>query len=125
MKAVGLYRYLPIDHAESLLDLEIDAPVARGRDLLVDVKAISVNPVDYKMRSPKDQVETTPRILGWDVAGVVKAVGSDVSLFKPGDAVYYAGARMRQGGNSECHLVDERIVERPGGDDAADPRLGC
>src|ERR1051326_1488181 len=112
MKAVGLYRYLPIDHAESLLDLEIDAPVARGRDLLVDVKAISVNPVDYKMRSPKDQVETTPRILGWDVAGVVKAVGSDVSLFKPGDAVYYAGARMRQGGNSECHLVDERIVGR-------------
>ena len=112
MKAVGLYRYLPIDHAESLLDLEMPAPSAAGRDLLVEVKAISVNPVDYKMRSPKDQVETTPRILGWDVAGVVKAIGSDVTLFKPGDAVYYAGARLRQGGNSELHLVDERIVGR-------------
>jgi zinc-binding alcohol dehydrogenase family protein len=64
------------------------------------------------MRAPKDQVETTPRILGWDVAGVVKAVGAEASLFKPGDAVYYAGARMRQGGNSALHLVDERIVGR-------------
>jgi NADPH2:quinone reductase len=112
MKAVGLYRYLPIDHPEALLDLDVPAPTATGRDLLVDVKAISVNPVDYKMRAPKDQVETTPRILGWDVAGVVKAVGTDVTLFKPGDAVYYAGARMRQGGNSQLHLVDERIVGR-------------
>ena len=112
VKAVGLYRYLPVDHAESLLDLDVEAPVARGRDLLVEVKAVSVNPVDYKMRSPKDQVETVPRILGWDVAGVVKAVGDDVSVFKPGDAVYYAGARMRQGGNGEFQLVDERIVGR-------------
>jgi zinc-binding alcohol dehydrogenase family protein len=112
MKAVGLYRYLPIDHPESLLDLEVPAPSATARDLLVEVKAISVNPVDYKMRSPKDQVETSPRILGWDVAGVVKAIGPGVTLFKPGDAVYYAGARMRQGGNSELHLVDERIVGR-------------
>src|ERR1051325_670451 len=110
MKAVGLYRYLPIDHPEALLDLEIPAPVVRGHDLLVEVKAIAVNPVDYKMRAPKDQAETTPRILGWDVAGIVEATGPDVSLFKPGDAVYYAGARMRQGGNSELHLVDERIV---------------
>ena len=112
MKAVGLYRYLPIDHPESLLDLEVPAPSASGRDLLVQVKAISVNPVDYKMRSPKDQVETVPRILGWDVAGIVKSVGSQASLFKAGDAVYYAGARLRQGGNSELHLVDERIVGR-------------
>ena len=112
MKAVGLYRYLPIDHPESLLDLDVPAPTATGRDLLVEVKAVSVNPVDYKMRSPKDQVETTPRVLGWDVAGVVKAVGPDVTLFTAGDAVYYAGARMRQGGNSELHLVDERIVGR-------------
>ena len=64
------------------------------------------------MRAPKDHVETTPRILGWDVAGVVKAAGHDVTLFKPGDAVYYAGARMRPGGNSELQLVDERIVAR-------------
>jgi zinc-binding alcohol dehydrogenase family protein len=112
MKAVGLYRYLPIDHPEALLDLDVPAPTATGHDLLVDVRAIAVNPVDYKMRAPKDQVETTPRILGWDVAGVVRAVGADVTLFKPGDAVYYAGARTRQGGNSELHLVDERIVGR-------------
>jgi NADPH:quinone reductase-like Zn-dependent oxidoreductase len=112
MKAVGLYRYLPIDHPEALLDLDVPAPTATGHDLLVEVTAISVNPVDYKMRSPKDQVETTPRILGWDVAGVVKAIGPDVTLFRPGDAVFYAGARLRQGGNSELHLVDERIVGR-------------
>ena len=112
MKAVGLYRYLPIDHAESFLDLEVETPVAQGHDLLVEVKAVSVNPVDYKMRAPKDLVETTPRILGWDVAGVVKSAGGDVTLFKPGDAVYYAGARLRQGGNSEFQLVDERIVGR-------------
>jgi zinc-binding alcohol dehydrogenase family protein len=112
MKAVGLYRYLPVDHPEALLDLDVPTPVPAGRDLLVEVKAISVNPVDYKMRGPKDQVETTPRILGWDVAGVVEAVGPGGTLFRPGEAVYYAGARMRQGGNSERHLVDERIVGR-------------
>src|SRR5450759_1520828 len=75
MKAVGLYRYLPIDDPESFLDLELDTPSASGRDLLVEVKAISVNPVDTKRRAPKDLVEKTPRVLGWDVAGVVKAAG--------------------------------------------------
>ena len=110
MKAVGLYRYLPIDDAESFLDLELDTPSASGRDLLVEVKAISVNPVDTKRRAPKDLVEKTPRVLGWDVAGVVKSVGAEASLFKPGDAVYYAGSIVRPGGNSEFHLVDERIV---------------
>jgi NADPH:quinone reductase len=112
MKAVGLYRYLPIDHPESLLDVEVPALAARGRDVLVEVKAISVNPVDYKSRAPRDLVETTPKILGWDVAGVVKAVGEQVTLFRVGDAVYYAGSRSRAGGNSEQHLVDERIVGR-------------
>jgi len=112
MKAVGLYRYLPIDDPESFLDVELDTPVASGRDLLVEVKAISVNPVDTKRRAPKDLVEKTPRVLGWDVAGVVKSVGAEVTLFKPGDAVYYAGSIMRPGGNSEFHLVDERIVGR-------------
>ena len=112
MKAVGLYRYLPIEHPESLLDLECDTPVAQGRDLLVEVKAISVNPVDTKRRAPKDLVETEPTILGWDVAGVVKAAGPEATLFKPGDAVYYAGSIVRQGGNCEFHLVDERIVGR-------------
>ncbi|HEY2992031.1 MAG TPA: zinc-binding alcohol dehydrogenase family protein [Methylomirabilota bacterium] len=112
MKAVGLYRYLPIDDPESLLDLEVEAPQATGRDLLVEVKAVAVNPVDYKSRAPRPQVESAPKILGWDVAGVVKAAGPEVTLFKPGDAVYYAGSRTRSGGNSELHLVDERIVGR-------------
>ena len=112
MKAVGLFRYLPIEHPESLLDLEVETPNAAGRDLLVEVKAISVNPADTKRRAPKDLIEKKPRVLGWDIAGVVKSVGAEVSLFKPGDAVYYAGSIMRQGGNSEFHLVDERIVGR-------------
>jgi zinc-binding alcohol dehydrogenase family protein len=110
MKAVGLYKYLPIDHPESLLDLEVPKPEARGRDLLVRVRAVSVNPVDTKVRSPKDKVETEPKILGWDAAGVVEAVGDEVSLFKVGDEVYYAGSITRQGCNAEYHLVDERIA---------------
>ncbi|GAA4725343.1 zinc-binding alcohol dehydrogenase family protein [Brevibacillus fulvus] len=110
MKAVGLYRYLPIDQPESLLDLEVEKPSPSGRDLLVRVKAISVNPVDVKVRAPKSKTETEPKILGWDVAGVVEQVGADCTLFQPGDEVYYAGSLIRQGGNSEFHLVDERIV---------------
>lgn len=114
MKAIGLYKYLPIDHPESLLDLEVETPVAAGSDLLVEVKAISVNPVDTKRRAPKagssDTVEKTPKILGWDAAGVVKAVGPDCKLFTPGDAVYYAGSVIRQGANCQFHLVDESIV---------------
>lgn len=112
MKAIGLYRYLPIEDPDSLIDLELDRPVPNGRDLLVRVQAISVNPVDVKVRAPKAQTETTPRILGWDVAGVVEEVGPDCTLFKPGDEVYYAGSINRPGGNSELHLVDERIVGR-------------
>src|SRR3990172_12848705 len=103
MKAVGLYRYLPIDHPESLLDLEIDAPIATGRDLLVEVKAISVNPVDTKRRAPRDQVETAPKILGWDAAGVVSVAGPDCRLFRPRDAAYYAGSVTRQGPNRHFH----------------------
>ena len=112
MKAIGLYKYLPIDDPESLLDLEVETPVAAGHDLLVGVKAISVNPVDTKRRAPKDLVEKTPKILGWDASGIVEAVGPEVTLFKPGDAVYYAGSVIRQGANCEFHLVDERIVGR-------------
>lgn len=110
MKAVGLHRYLPIDNPESLLDLQIEKPSASGRDLLVSVKAVGVNPVDYKVRSPKEKMEETPKVLGWDVAGIVKEIGPSCKLFKPGDEVYYAGDYTRQGGNSEFHLVDERIV---------------
>lgn len=110
MKAVGLLNYLPIEHPESLLDVMIDAPVPTGRDLLIRVKAISVNPVDVKVRAPKNRTESTPKVLGWDVAGVVEQAGPESSLFKPGDEVYYAGSIARPGGNSELHLVDERIV---------------
>lgn len=110
MKAIGLQKYLPLANPQSLLDLEIDKPSPKGFDLLARVKAISVNPVDYKIRSPKDKVEPSPRILGWDVSGVVEAVGDNCSLFVPGDEVYYAGDLTRPGGNSEYHLVDERIV---------------
>lgn len=110
MKAVGFYRYLPIENPESLLDVEISKPKVAGKDLLVKVKAIAVNPVDSIIRSPKPQVEENPKILGWDIAGIVEEVGPDCTLFKQGDEVYYAGSITRPGGNSEYHLVDERIV---------------
>ncbi len=110
MRAVGLYKYLPINQAESLLDVEIENPTPSETELLVEVKAISVNPVDIKIRSPQDKVEETPRVLGWDCAGIVQAVGPEVSLFKVGDEVFYAGSFVRPGCNSELHVVDERIV---------------
>ncbi|WP_232276687.1 zinc-binding alcohol dehydrogenase family protein [Paenibacillus sp. 481] len=110
MKAVGLHRYLPISDEDSLLDVEVAKPTPNGHDILVQVKAISVNPVDTKVRKPKDTVEQEPKILGWDVAGIVEQVGPGVTLFKSGDEVYYAGSITRAGGNSEYHLVDERIV---------------
>ncbi|UGQ47833.1 zinc-binding alcohol dehydrogenase family protein [Massilia endophytica] len=109
MKAVAYRTSLPIEHEDSLIDIELPAPEATGRDLLVEVKAVSVNPVDTKIRrfvSPGD----APRVLGWDAAGIVKAVGPDATLFKPGDEVWYAGDLNRPGSNSELQLVDERIV---------------
>lgn len=112
MRAIGFYRYLPIEDTESLVDIQIATPLPSGRDLLVKVNAVSVNPVDVKVRAPKPQVEQSPRILGWDVAGIVEQVGPECTLFKPGDEVYYAGSIARPGGNSEFHLVDERIVGR-------------
>ncbi|WP_068621339.1 zinc-binding alcohol dehydrogenase family protein [Paenibacillus tuaregi] len=110
MKAVGLFQYLPIEDPNSLIDAEIEKPVPTGRDLLVKVKAVSVNPVDTKVRAPKARTESELKVLGWDVAGVVEQVGPDSTLFQPGDEVFYAGSIVRQGGNSEFHLVDERIV---------------
>lgn len=110
MKAVGYKKPLPIEDPESLLDLEIPTPEAEGHDLLVEVKAISVNPVDVKIRASTKPDGDDYKILGWDAAGIVKEVGAEVSLFKPGDAVYYAGSRIRSGTNAEFHLVDERIV---------------
>lgn len=111
MKAIGYFNSLPIADPRSLQDLELPAPVAEGRDLLVRVHAISVNPVDTKMRTRvKSEDGVTPRILGWDVVGTVEAAGPDASLFKQGDRVFYAGSIARSGANSELHLVDERIV---------------
>src|SRR3954447_22430352 len=111
MRAVGYKKSLPIENPESLLDLEIDKPAPTGRDLLVQVKAISVNPVDYKMRKRAEPKDGEPaKILGYDATGVVAATGPDVTLFKPGDEVWYAGSIIRPGTNSEFHLVDERIV---------------
>lgn len=112
MKAVALTRYLPIDDPQSLVDIELDTPVASGHDLLVRVEAVSVNPVDTKVRSPKPQVEAQPKVLGYDAAGIVEAVGDAVTRFKPGDAVYYAGDITRSGSNAQFQLVDERIVGR-------------
>ncbi|MBL4665372.1 MAG: zinc-binding alcohol dehydrogenase family protein, partial [Nitrospinaceae bacterium] len=112
MKAVGLYQYLPIENEQSLIDIEIDRPEPAGKDLLVNVRAISVNPVDTKVRAPKSHTETTPRILGWDAAGEVIAVGPDVERYAVGDQVFYAGDITRSGSNSEYQLVDERIVGR-------------
>ncbi|MGB5064582.1 MAG: zinc-binding alcohol dehydrogenase family protein [Candidatus Competibacter sp.] len=110
MKAVALTHYLPVDDPNAFLDVELPKPTALGRDLLVAVKAVSINPVDTKVRAPKDQVEETPRVLGWDASGVVEAVGPGVTLFKPGDEVYYAGDITRSGSNAEFQRVDERIV---------------
>ncbi len=115
MKAVGLYRYLPIEDPESLVDVTVPDPVPGDRDLLVAVRAVSVNPVDTKQRAPKEKVEKLPRVLGWDAAGVVQKAGPGCTLFKPGDEVYYAGSITRPGCYSELQVVDERIVGRKPG----------
>jgi NADPH2:quinone reductase len=110
VKAVALNRYLPIDDPQSLLDVELPTPVAGEHDLLVRVEAVSVNPVDTKLRAPKPQVETSPRVLGYDAAGVVEAVGSAVAGFQPGDRVYYAGDVTRPGSNAQFQAVDARLA---------------
>src|SRR6201999_3663335 len=112
MKAVGYQKSLPIDAAEALFDFEAPKPEPRGHDIRVAVKAISANPVDYKVRKRAAPPQGETKILGYDAAGIVDAVGPDVSLFKAGDEVYYAGSIQRQGTNAEFHLVDERIVGR-------------
>lgn len=110
MKAVGYHKSLPIDAPDALLDVETTVPAPTGRDLRVAVKAISVNPIDTKVRKRAAPPEGEVKILGFDAAGVVEAVGPDATLFKPGDEVFYAGSILRQGSNAELQLVDERIV---------------
>ncbi len=111
MKAVGLRKSLPIAENESLIDYELPAPEPRERDLIVEIRAVSVNPVDTKMRMRGVPAGET-KILGFDAAGVVKSVGKAATLFKPGDEVFYAGSNIRPGTNAELHAVDERIVGR-------------
>lgn len=113
MRAVGYQRSLPPSDPQSLVDVELPDPAApTGRDLLVRVRAVSVNPVDTKIRRRAAPADGGWTVLGFDAAGEVVAAGPDASLFRPGDAVFYAGSSIRQGTNAELHLVDERIVGR-------------
>lgn len=112
MKAIGFKQSLPIKDNNSFIEFEAEIPYPSGFDLLVKIEAISVNPVDFKIRenAAKDSVLETPKIIGWDAVGVVEAVGDKTSKFKIGDQVYYAGDLTRSGSNAEYQLVDERIV---------------
>jgi len=111
MKAVVYTQHgLPIADPASLQEIELPMPLAGSHDLLVEVRAVSVNPVDTKIRRGVAVAE--PRVLGWDASGIVRAVGSAVTLFKEGDEVFYAGSLVRPGSNSQFQVVDERIVGR-------------
>lgn len=112
MKAVGYKEPGPIDRADALEDITLEMPEANRRDLLVRIAAVSVNPVDTKLRRRVAPIDGGWRVLGFDAAGIVESVGADVRNFSPGDAVYYSGSIARPGTNSEYHLVDERIVGR-------------
>ncbi|RJF91896.1 zinc-binding alcohol dehydrogenase family protein [Noviherbaspirillum saxi] len=112
MKAIGIPAGSSGHDAAALADLELAAPVARGQDILVSVQAVSVNPIDIKMRGARPQADGRPRILGWDAAGIVIDTGPEVTLFAPGDRVYYAGSITRTGSNAELHLADQRLVAR-------------
>ncbi len=112
MKAIGFKQSLPVTEKDSFIEFETDKPTPAGHDLLVKISAISVNPVDFKIRqnAAKDTILDTPKIIGWDATGTVEAVGDKTSKFKVGDEVYYAGDITRSGSNAEYQLVDERIV---------------
>jgi zinc-binding alcohol dehydrogenase family protein len=112
MKAVGYHQNLPIDAVSALEDLDLPAPVPGPRDLLVRVKAISVNPVDTKVRRGTAPAAGQPKVLGWDAVGIVEAVGPEARGFIVGDRVWYAGSIKRAGANSEVHAVDSRIVSK-------------
>jgi NADPH:quinone reductase len=110
MRAVGYQQSLPIDQDASLIDVDLPRPEPGPRDLLVEIKAVSLNPVDTKVRMRAQPEPGGVKVLGFDAAGIVRDVGKDVSLFKAGDEVFYAGAITRQGTNAEFHVVDERLV---------------
>ena len=110
MKAIGYTKSLPINDPDSLVDIELPQPIASGQDLLIKVKAIAVNPVDYKIRQNYPSEDENYKVIGWDAVGEVVATGESATQFKPGDVVFYAGALTRQGSNAEYQLVDERLV---------------
>ncbi len=114
MKAVGFITSLPITSVDSFIDFETAKPRPVGRELLIKINAIAVNPVDYKIRqnSAKDVLLDVPKIIGWDACGVVESVGEDATIFKVGDKVYYAGDITKPGCNAEYQVIDERIVGR-------------
>ncbi|HEY1194580.1 zinc-binding alcohol dehydrogenase family protein [Flavobacterium sp.] len=114
MKAIGFKTSLPIENPESFIEFEAIKPIPGPKDLLVKIDAISVNPVDFKIRqsAAKDTVLENPKIIGWDAVGIVQAVGQEVTLFEVGDPVYYAGDITKQGSNAEYQIIDERIVGR-------------
>ena len=112
MRAIAYQTPQAITADTALVDIDLPSPEPQGRDLLVEIKAVSVNPVDTKLRRNAAPADGGWRVLGFDAAGIVKAVGPDVTLFKAGDTVFYSGAIDRPGTNSEFHLVDERIVGR-------------
>jgi len=109
MKAVAVTRKLPIDDPELFSNVELPDPEPGPRDLRVRVKAVAINPLDYKVRQSRKEDETTPKILGWDASGIIEAVGEEVTLFRVGEEVYYAGDITRAGSNAELQLVDERV----------------
>lgn len=110
MQAIGYQQPGSIDRDQALVDIELPVPVPKGRDILVRVEAVSVNPVDTKVRKADTPENGGWKVIGWDASGVVTATGADVTLFKPGDEVFYAGSITRSGTYAEYHLVDERIV---------------
>ncbi|WP_417887989.1 alcohol dehydrogenase catalytic domain-containing protein [Zunongwangia sp.] len=112
MKAIGFTKSLPVDSKNCFISFETEKPIPEATDLLVKIHAVSVNPVDYKVRqnaAKKEELED-PKIIGWDASGIVEAVGSDVSNFKIGDKVYYSGEYEKPGCNAEFQLVDHRLV---------------
>jgi zinc-binding alcohol dehydrogenase family protein len=112
MKAVAYKNAGSLDRADALVDIELATPKAEGRDLLVEVSAISVNPVDTKIRRNVSAEDGQWKVLGWDAVGRIVEIGDRVTSFRPGDEVFYAGSVLRPGANSQFHLVDERIVGR-------------
>ncbi|WP_201834442.1 zinc-binding alcohol dehydrogenase family protein [Microvirga zambiensis] len=110
MRAIGYQQSLPIDQDASLVDIDLPRPEPGPRDLLVEIKAVSLNPVDTKVRMRAQAEPGGWKVLGFDAAGIVRGIGKDVTLFKEGDEVFYAGAITRAGTNAEFHAVDERLV---------------